>query len=198
MFFTSRMSSTTPRTFICNCKKNIKLIEIWTSKIKIKLSEIISMIESDYIMDNVKALSVHYMHRNLRYIQLAFKYFVPESIKSFPIRFGGVCLWWKLIPPSVFRGNIFDNFVQESNSSNCSGNDIHFTKEEKDKFDLTEAKNFLEICWQQCFWMFLWEQGFRRWLWWWLFAWSISWICVPYTAPHNGRLIVLDFEMKTK
>ena len=53
--------------------------------------------------------SVHYMYRNFEYIQLAFKYFIPESMKFLPIRFG-VCLWWKLIPPSVFRGNIFDDF----------------------------------------------------------------------------------------
>ena len=33
---------------------------------------------------------------------------------------------------------------------------------------------------------------FRSCLWWWLFVRSISGICVPYTAPHNGCLIAID------
>ena len=37
-----------------------------------------------------------------------------------------------------------------------------------------------------------WGQRCSSWLLWWLFVRSISWICVPYTAPHNGLLIAID------
>ena len=37
-----------------------------------------------------------------------------------------------------------------------------------------------------------WRQRCSSWLLWWLFVRSISWICVPYTAPHNGLLIAID------